>query len=145
MLDSVLINNNNIHTITGFKPSFLIKNDDEEIYNTVVDNIKKVFKFNEEKNKEYYLLKEGDHLISKNGPFKKGKVIKCRRTKYKTDKLPLTVLKNYFCGVISEKVDENLYNFIKDEIFLIEPNACKKINDFEWNAIIDDLKKKGRY
>ena len=39
-------------------------------------------------------------------------------------------------------MDANLYNFIKDEIYLIEPNSCKIINDFEWNAIIDELKKK---
>ena len=56
--------------------------------------LKKVFKINDEKNKEYYLLNEGDHLITINGPYKKVKVIKCRRIKYKTDKLPLTVLKN---------------------------------------------------
>ena len=39
-------------------------------------------------------------------------------------------------------MDANPYNFIKDEIYLIEPNTCKIINDFEWKAIIDEIKKK---
>ena len=103
----------------------MIKNVDEEIYNTVLDNINKVYKFDEEINKDYYLLKEGDHLKTKNNPYKKGKVIKCIKTKFKKDKLSLNNLKNYYCGVISIKVDANLYNLIKDEIYLIDQNACK--------------------
>lgn len=41
ILDCVDIHNNNEDTVTGFKPSFLLKNDDEEIYDIVINNIKK--------------------------------------------------------------------------------------------------------
>lgn len=38
-----IIYNNNWHTVTGYKPSFSIKNEDEEIYEKVVINsIKKI-------------------------------------------------------------------------------------------------------
>lgn len=36
ILDCVEIHNNKVHSITGFKPSFLIKNEDEEIYGIVI-------------------------------------------------------------------------------------------------------------
>ena len=42
VLECVIIHNNNIHTITGFKPSFLIKNVVQEIYEKVIINIKKI-------------------------------------------------------------------------------------------------------
>ena len=44
IIDCVNIHNNNVHTITGFKPSFLIKNTDKEIYDIVIENIKKNIK-----------------------------------------------------------------------------------------------------
>ena len=50
ILDSVKIHNENAHTITGFKPNFLIKNSDEEIYNQVYANIKKIYNIDEETN-----------------------------------------------------------------------------------------------
>ena len=66
----------NIPAITGDKPSFLIKNDNEEVFQVVMENIKKVYKIDEEVNKEFCYLKEEDHLLTKNGPYKKGKAIK---------------------------------------------------------------------
>ena len=45
ILDCVDIHNNNVHSVTGFKPAFLIKNDDEQIYELVINNIKKLKKF----------------------------------------------------------------------------------------------------
>ena len=56
-------------------------------------------------------LNEGDHLISNRGPYKSGRTIKCRKSKFKTMKIPLTVVKNFYCGVIRVKVDVNLYGF----------------------------------
>ena len=44
ILDCVDIHNNNVHSVTGFKPTFLLKNDDEEIYELVINNIKKTEK-----------------------------------------------------------------------------------------------------
>lgn len=41
IIDCVNIHNNNIHTVTGYKPSFLIKNEDLDIYEEVIENIKK--------------------------------------------------------------------------------------------------------
>ena len=45
ILECVNIHNNNIHTVTGYTPSFLIKNNDEEIYEEVINNIKKNINF----------------------------------------------------------------------------------------------------
>ena len=141
VLDSVLVHNMNIHTITGYKPSFLIKNDDKEVYEAVIEKIKQIYKIDLEINNNYYILNEGDHLLTKNGPYRKGKVIKCRKTKYKTQKLPLTVLKNYYCGIINVRVDANLYNFNKNEVFMISPKDCKIINEKEWESVINDISK----
>lgn len=41
IIDSVNIHNNNIHMITGYKPCFLIENEDHDIYEEVIKNIKK--------------------------------------------------------------------------------------------------------
>ena len=141
VLDSVLVHNMNIHTITGYKPSFLIKNDDKEVYEAVIEKIKQIYKIDLEINNNYYILNEGDHLLTKNGPYRKGKVIKCRKTKYKTQKLSLTVLKNYYCGIINVRVDANLYNFNKNEVFMISPKDCKIINEKEWESVINDISK----
>lgn len=68
-------------------------------------------------------------------------MLKCRKTKNKTEKLPLTVLNNYFCGIINVRVDANLYQFKKDETLLIEPMNCKSINENEWKEIVNHLLK----
>ena len=49
----------------------------------MIDNIKKTYKILEENEKEYLLLKAGDHLLTKTGPYKVGKSIKCKKTKTK--------------------------------------------------------------
>ena len=79
--------------------------------------------------------------MTKNCPYRKGKVIKCRKTKYKTQKLPLTVLKNYNCGIINVRVNANLYNFNKNEVFMISPNDSKITNEKEWESVINDISK----
>ena len=141
LLDSVNIHNNNIHTVSGYSPCFLLRNEDEEIYEIVLENIKKLYKISEKQNEDFYILKVGDHLITKKGHYKKGKMLKCRKTKNKTEKLPLTVLNNYFCGIINVRVDANLYQFKKDETLLIEPMNCKSINENEWKEIVNHLLK----
>ena len=141
LLDCEEIHNNIIHTVTGFKPSFLINNQDQEIYDIVIDNIKKTNKILEEEKKEYLLLKEGDHLLTKTGRYKLGKSIKCRKTKLKTDKLPLTIIKNFICGIIIVKVDVDLYMFKKDETYYIDPKYASIITENEWKKIIDEITK----
>lgn len=74
IIDCVNIHNNNVHTITGFKPSFLIKNTDKEIYDTVIENIKKKYKIAVKYDDENYILKEGDHLLTLGGPYKAVKI-----------------------------------------------------------------------
>ena len=54
-----------------------------------------------------------NHLLTNNAPFKKGKTIVTKRVKIKTLRLPLTVLKNYYCVVIQINVDADLYQFKK--------------------------------
>ena len=58
LLDSVLVHNTNIHTITGYKPSFLIKNDNNEVYEAVIEKIKNIYKIDIEVNNNYYNLNE---------------------------------------------------------------------------------------
>ena len=45
ILECVNIHNNYWDKVTGYKPSFLIKNEDEEIHEEVVNNIKKNIKY----------------------------------------------------------------------------------------------------
>ena len=61
ILESVSVHNNNVHTVTGFKPVFLIRNTDEEIYNIVINNIKKNYKTVLDEEKDNYILNIGDH------------------------------------------------------------------------------------
>jgi len=138
LLDCVEIHNNNIHTVTGFIPSFLINNQDQEIYDIVIDNIKKTNKILEKDEKDYSLLKEGDHLLTKTGPYKVGKSTKCLKTKVKTNKFPLTIIKNFTCGIIKVKVDVDLYMFKKDETYYLDPKYTTIITESEWKKVIDE-------
>ena len=83
LLDCVEIHNNNIHTVTGFKPSFLINNQDQEIYDIIIDNTKKTYKILEKEEKDYLLFKEGDHLLTKTGPYKVGNLLNVAKLKLK--------------------------------------------------------------
>ena len=104
ILEAVSVRYNNEHTVTAFKPIFLIRNTDEEMYNIVINNIKKNYKNVLDEEKDNYILNIGDHLITLGGPYKIGKNIKCRKTKFKTSKIPLTVLNNFYCCVIKVKL-----------------------------------------
>ena len=42
LLDAIDIHNNNIHTITQYRPVDLLKNTDEQVYLNVLENIKKI-------------------------------------------------------------------------------------------------------
>ena len=141
LLDCVEIHNNNIHTVTGFKPSFLINNQDQEIYDIVIDNTKKTYKILEKEEKDYLLFKEGDHLLTKTGPYKVEKSIKCRKTKVKTNKLSLTIIRNFTCGIIKVKVDVDLYLFKKDETYYLDPKYATIITESEWKKVIDEISK----
>ena len=79
ILDCVDIHNNNVHSVTSFKHAFLIKNDDEQIYELVINNIKKTEKNLEKEDNSNYILKAGDHLLTLKGEYKAGKNIKCRK------------------------------------------------------------------
>ena len=81
------------------------------------------------------------NLLTNNGPYRNGNVIKCRKTKYKTLKLPLTVLKNYYYGIIKVRVDADLYGFNKNDVFMIAQNDCKIVNEKEWNTVINEISK----
>ena len=50
-----------MNTVTSFKPPFLIKNEDQEIYDIVI-------KIVEIEEKEFFILKVGDPLLSNGGP-----------------------------------------------------------------------------
>ena len=55
LLDSILVHNTNIHTITGYKSSFLIKNNNNEVYEAVIEKIKNIYKIDIEVNNYYNL------------------------------------------------------------------------------------------
>ena len=140
ILDCVDIHNNNVHSVTGFKPTFLLKNDDEEIYELVINNIKKTEKNIEKEDNSNYVLKAGDHLLTLKGAYKAEKNIKCRKTKVKNYKVPLTVLNNYNFGLLKVKIDADIGSFKIGEEYYIEPKSAKIITDNEWKLVIDDLK-----
>ena len=79
ILECVSIHNNNIHTVTGFKPSFLIKSDDHEIYEEEINNIKNKYEIYEKDDDKNYILKVWDHLITKGAPYKLGKTLKLKQ------------------------------------------------------------------
>ena len=56
---AVEIHNNNIHTTTLYRPIELFENTDEEIYEKVIENIKKRLKIKESNDNE---LKASDHI-----------------------------------------------------------------------------------
>ena len=74
-------------------------------------------------------------------PYKLGKTLKSKNSKFKKLKLPLTVVNNFNCGIIKLKVDANLYGLKAGDIYFLDPKDAKKINDVEWNHIVDILKK----
>ena len=141
ILECVSIHNNNIHTVTGYKPSYLLKNQDDDIYKEVIDNIKNKYKYLEREDEENYVINIDDHLITKGALYKLGKALKSRKTKFKTFKLALTAIQNFNCGLIKVKVDVNLYGFNSGETYFTDPKDVKIINELEWNNIIDSNKK----
>ena len=62
---------------------FLIKNDDPEIYDIVINNIKKINNNLAKDDDNNYIINANDHLVTLKGAFKEGKNIKCRKTKVK--------------------------------------------------------------
>ena len=87
------------------------------------------------------IIKNRRSLLSNRGPYKIGKTIKCHRTKFKTYKLPLSVINNFYCGIIKVKVDANIYLFKKGEIYFLYPFNAKIINENKWNKVIEDINK----
>ena len=107
--------NQNIHTVTHYRPIDLLRNTDEEVYNEVLSNIKK-FKYsrkdiNEDK------IKIGNHIIIKNNCIKSNKRLITRKMRIRSDKV---------IGTISNIFSHGLYSIIVDEN--ATPNVIKIIN-----------------
>lgn len=79
ILECVNIHNNNIHSVTGYAPSFLIKNHDEDIYEEVINNIEKKYKLLEDEDDKNFVLSNGEHLITKAMPYKLRKTLKIKK------------------------------------------------------------------
>ena len=79
-------------------------------------------------------------MITLKGAYKDGKTIRCRKTKVKNSKVPLTVISNYNFGVLRVKIDAEIGSFKIGEIYYIEPKLVKVITDKEWKLILEDLK-----
>ena len=141
ILDCVNIHNNNVHPTTGFKPTFLIKNEDQEIYDIVINNIKKSNNNLVKNDDNNYIVKANDHLVTLKGAFKEGKNIKCRKTKVKYSRIPLTVINNYNFGLLKVKIDAEVSNFKIGEVYYVEPKYVKVITEKEWEIIVNDIKK----
>ena len=70
VLERVYIHNNNIHIITGYKPIFLILNEDPSICEDLINNIKKIYHILDKNDDNNFILKISDHLITKDNPYK---------------------------------------------------------------------------
>ena len=116
-------------------------NEDPEIYEDVINNIKKTYHILDKNEDNNFTLKTYDHLITKGNPYKIGKILKYRKSKLKLLKLPLTVIKNFNCGVIKVVVDEDIYGFKKGENYYVSPKDVKLINEIECKLILDEIKK----
>ena len=98
ILNVIDIHNNNIHTVTNYKPCELINNSKEEVFNIVLDNIKK---FNNNKKENYVELKEGSHVLIKKDCVKSGKRLLNRKYKIRDKNIIGTITNNYGYGVYS--------------------------------------------
>ena len=141
ILNSLNIHNNNIHSVTRYKLVFLIRSEDPEIYEDIINNIKKTYKDLEKDDDNNYILKIGDHLVTKRMTYKIWKTLKSRKNKYKLLKLHLTVTKNFNYHIIKIVVDEDRYNFKKGENYFIYPKHVKLINEIDWKTIIFEIQK----
>ena len=57
ILECINVHNNNIYTVTYFKPSFLLEKDDREIYEKKINNIKNKYEIYEKDDDKMYILK----------------------------------------------------------------------------------------
>ena len=94
----------------------------------------------EKKDNINYILKAEGHSLTLKGAYKAGKNIKCRKTKVKNSRIPLTVLINYNFGLLKFKIDEDILWFKLGEQYYIEPKLAKVITNNDLELIIDDLK-----
>ena len=84
--------------VTNYKPCELINNSKEEVFNIVLDNIKK---FNNNKKENYVELKEGSHVLIKKDCVKSGKRLLNRKYKIRDKNIIGTITNNYGYGVYS--------------------------------------------
>ena len=135
LLEAVEIHNNNIHTTTQYRPIELFENTDEEIYEKVIENIKKSWKIKESNDKE---LKAGDHILIKNHVTKVGKRLVSRKIKLREYKIPGTITNNYENGFFAIKIDDSVGPFVEGEELIGELKHILLINDNEWNSLMQE-------
>ena len=137
LLEAVNCHNHNIHSTTGFRPSDLINNTNEEIKKKVLDNIKKRFNID---HKEYDNIAEGCHILINQNVHKKGKklMVSKFKNKEKIFKIPATVLSNYGGGLLAISIDISNYELEKGEECIIDSKLCSLISQDLWNTIIKE-------
>ena len=127
--------NQNIHTVTHYRPIDLLRNTDEEVYNEVLSNIKK-FKYlikniNEDK------IKIGNHILIKNNCIKSNKRLITRKMSIRSDKVIGTISNIFSHGLYSIIVDEIKGLFIEGEELIANYKQIDLITDEEWKLLKD--------
>ena len=128
LLEAVEIHNNNIHTTILYRPIELFENTDEEIYEKVIENIKKRWKIKESNDNE---LKEGDHILIKNNVTKVWKRLVTIKIKLREYKIPGTIINNYENGFFAIKIDDSVGPFVEGDELIGEIKQFLLINDNE--------------
>ena len=100
-----------MYSITKYKPIDLIFNLDENIYNIVMENIKKYSKKNIYEEGNY----EGEHIKIKKWAYKLGKNIKIRINKNKRFCISATVKTDYKCSLLLIKIDVSICEFKEEK------------------------------
>ena len=108
LLEVIYIHNNNIHTSTNHRPIDLINNTNEDIFEEVMNNIKKKLDY---KNKNYVELNEGDHIMIKKNCKISGKRLITQRINLRNENIIGTILNNFSGGIYAIRVDESFNNY----------------------------------
>ena len=134
-MDIVQIHNNNIHTVTKYKPLDLINNSDTEIYKNVINNINNKYKIINDSEND---LKIGDHVFIKKICIKSGKRIESKKLNIRDNKVLASVTNVYSSGIYSIKLEENIGKFEEGKELIANAKDSLKLSEEEYGILIDE-------
>ena len=136
LLDAVESHNNTIHTINNYRPKDIINNTNEEVYHTVLENIKNSQKFDIDK---YNKIDKGIHILIKKNCTLKNNRLTTIKLNIRNITIAGIITDNQGHGLNSIKIDQNYGNFSKNDEIIAETNQLEIISEKEWTIIMRNL------